>query len=85
MSLISVTSIDNEKGITSDVGYLLSYKELLEWLLLNQQSSGEGFAYLETKPKQERNEEFWLEEHARKKARKLKNILRAKLEYIGNY
>lgn len=72
VSLISVTSIDNEKGITSDVGYLLSYKELLEWLLLNQQSSGEGLAYLETKPKQERNEEFWLEEHARKEARKLK-------------
>ena len=44
----------------------------IEWLLLNQQSSGEGLAYLETKPKQERNEEFWLEEHARKEARKLK-------------
>ncbi|WP_157949847.1 hypothetical protein, partial [Megasphaera stantonii] len=72
-----------EKGITSDVGYLLSYKELLEWLLLNKQSSGEGLAYLETKPKQERNEEFCLEEHVRKEARKLKKYAPRQIGIYG--
>ncbi|WEA54170.1 hypothetical protein [Lactococcus lactis] len=59
VTLIKVNSLDSTNGITDDISYLLSYEELLQWLLINDESVSDGVNFLNGKPKQVRDSNFW--------------------------
>ncbi len=59
VTLIKVNSLNNVSGITDDISYLLSYEELLQWLLINDESANDGINFLNGKPKQVRDTNFW--------------------------
>lgn len=59
VTLIRVNSLNPTDGITDDISYLISYEELLQWLLINDKSATDGSLFLNEKPKQIRNNSFW--------------------------
>ncbi|AQP53819.1 hypothetical protein CBF34_10355 [Vagococcus penaei] len=61
ISVIKVIDYSTEdKKIVSDIGYLLNgFDDLVKWLKLLENSSEEAKEYLEEKPRQVRNENWW--------------------------